>query len=133
MNTLANCGAMFFLLSFAFLEKEPNFKCQLDAGSSEWTFGTPERPLEEEYCAANHVCEIDWADPQSINNLIAQFNFYCQPKWKIGMMGFSFLAGIVLGCLTIARLGDVYGRKPIYMLGLFMHLVTMIAICFITT
>ena len=77
MNTLANCGAMFFLHSFAFLEKEPNFKCQLTPGSSEWTLGTPDRPLEEEYCAANNVCEVDWSDPQSINNLIAQFNFFC--------------------------------------------------------
>ena len=77
MNTLANCGAMFFLHSFAFLEREPNFKCQLTPGSSEWTLGTPDQPLEEEYCAANHVCEIDWSDPQSINNLIAQFNFFC--------------------------------------------------------
>ena len=48
-------------------------------------------------------------------------------------MGFSFLAGIVLGCLTIARLGDVYGRKPIYRLGLVMHLVLMITITFLTT
>ena len=49
------------------------------------------------------------------------------------MMGFSFLAGIVLGCLTIARLGDVYGRKPIFRLGLIMHLVLMITITFLTT
>ena len=95
--------------------------------------GTPDKPLEEEFCAASHVCEIDWSNPQSINNLIAQFNFFCQPKWKIGMMGFSFLAGIVLGCLTIARLGDVYGRKPIYRLGLIMHLVLMVTITFLTT
>ena len=27
MNTLTNMGAAFFLLAFAFLEKEPNFKC----------------------------------------------------------------------------------------------------------
>ena len=27
MNTLTNMGAVFFLLAFAFLEKEPNFKC----------------------------------------------------------------------------------------------------------
>ena len=49
------------------------------------------------------------------------------------MMGFSFLIGIVLGCITIARLGDVYGRKPIYMLGLLMHLAFSVCICFLTT
>lgn len=48
-------------------------------------------------------------------------------------MGFSFLFGIVVGCLTVARLGDIYGRKPIYKLGLCMHLVFSICICFLKT
>ena len=48
-------------------------------------------------------------------------------------MGFSFLLGIVVGCLTVARLGDVYGRKPIYKLGLIMHLGFSIGICFLHT
>ena len=48
-------------------------------------------------------------------------------------MGAFFLLGIVFGCLTIARLGDIYGRKPIYKLGLFMHLAFSIGICFLQT
>ena len=48
-------------------------------------------------------------------------------------MGFSFLFGIVLGCLTVARLGDVYGRKPIYKLGLWMNLGFAICIVFLRT
>ena len=48
------------------------------------------------------------------------------------MLGFSFLVGIILGCLTISRLGDTYGRKPIYMLGLLMHLAFSVCICFLT-
>ena len=63
MNTLTNMGAAFFLYAFAFLEKEPNFKCQLTPGSDEWTFGTEEAPLEEAYCAGEYYCEIDWSDP----------------------------------------------------------------------
>ena len=66
-------------------------------------------------------------------NLIGQNDFYCEPKWKIGMMGFSFLLGIVIGCLTVARLGDVYGRKPIYKLGLYLHLAFSLCICFLKT
>lgn len=133
MNTLTNMGAAFFLNSFAFLELQPRYKCQLEPGV--WTLGTAERPLEEEYCSAeqDNVCEIDWSSPHSLNNFMTQFNFYCQPKWKIGMLGFSFLLGIILGCLTISRLGDVYGRKPIYLLGLLMHLAFSVCICFLTT
>jgi len=48
-------------------------------------------------------------------------------------VGTSFLLGIVIGCLTVARLGDVYGRKPIYKLGLGMHLGFSIGICFLQT
>lgn len=33
MNTLANMGAMFFLASFAFLEEQPSFKCQMTPNS----------------------------------------------------------------------------------------------------
>ena len=47
---------------------------------------------------------------------------YCAPKMELGFVGFTFLLGIVVGCLTLTRLGDYYGRRPIYMLGLLMHL-----------
>lgn len=46
----------------------------------------------------------------------------------IGLVGAFFLLGIVVGCSTLARLGDIYGRKPIYMLGLCMHLSFMFGI-----
>jgi MFS family permease len=46
----------------------------------------------------------------------------------IGLVGAFFLLGIVIGCSTLTRLGDVYGRKPIYILGLVMHLSVMIGI-----
>lgn len=52
----------------------------------------------------------------------------CSPDWLIGFIGALFLAGIVFGCLTVTKLGDVYGRKPIYLLGLFMNLVLTILI-----
>ena len=63
MNTLTNMGAVFFLLAFAFLEKEPNFKCQMTPGSDEWTLGTEDAPLEEAYCSNEYTCEVDWSDP----------------------------------------------------------------------
>jgi MFS family permease len=37
---------------------------------------------------------------------------------SIGMIGASFLLGIAVGCCTLARLGDIYGRKPIFILGM---------------
>lgn len=55
-------------------------------------------------------------------------NFECAEKWKIGMIGFCFLFGIVVGSSTITRLGDVYGRKPIYLLGLLMNLIVVVTL-----
>jgi MFS family permease len=40
----------------------------------------------------------------------------------IGLIGAMFLCGIVIGCMTLTRMGDVVGRKPIYMLGVVMHI-----------
>jgi len=34
----------------------------------------------------------------------------------------------VIGCSTLTRLGDVYGRKPIYILGFIMHIGFMLGI-----
>jgi len=50
----------------------------------------------------------------------------------IGLIGAVFLAGIVIGCATLTRLGDIYGRKPIYMMGIIMHLIFMAGILFVT-
>ena len=49
---------------------------------------------------------------------------------ELGAVGLMFLLGIVIGCLTLTRLGDYYGRKPVYMLGLTMHLAIMIGLIF---
>lgn len=40
----------------------------------------------------------------------------------IGLIGACFLFGIVIGCMTLTRMGDVVGRKPIFMLGVIMHI-----------
>jgi MFS family permease len=63
---------------------------------------------------------------------VEQLDFYCEPDMMIGLIGALFLLGIVVGCSTLTRLGDVYGRKPIYMLGLFMHIFFMIGILWST-
>lgn len=86
----------------------------------------------ESFCKPNSNCIIDKDNSESIVNFIDQLNFYCEPGWKIGALGASFLFGIVIGCSTLTRLGDVYGRKPIYMLGLFLHLLFMSGIFFVT-
>ena len=50
----------------------------------------------------------------------------------IGLVGASFVCGIVVGSVTLTRLGDIYGRKPTYMGGLLMHLSSIILFLVVT-
>jgi MFS family permease len=57
-----------------------------------------------------------------------QLDFHCEDDIMIGLIGALFLMGIVVGCSTLTRLGDKIGRKPVYLIGLFMHLFFMCGI-----
>ena len=121
MNTLAQGSAAFFLNCFVFLEKKPVYNC-FDDGK--WSVCD-----NEEYCLTTDLDrKVDWNDPQSIHNLMEQLDFYCEEDYMVGLIGALFLMGIVVGCSTLTRLGDVIGRKPVYLIGLFMHLFFMIGI-----
>lgn len=50
----------------------------------------------------------------------------------IGLFGSFFLLGVVIGCITLTRLGDIVGRKPIFMLGMVMQICITIAIVIIS-
>jgi MFS family permease len=60
---------------------------------------------------------VDWSDEESLHNFVDQFNFHCDIK-SFGFFGALFILGLVLGCVTLTRMGDIYGRKPLFMLGL---------------
>jgi len=49
------------------------------------------------------------------------------------MVGVLFLVGIVIGCLTVTRLGDIYGRKPLFQLGLLLHILVFSVLIFNTS
>jgi len=42
---------------------------------------------------------------------------------KVGVVGALFLLGIVIGCLFVTKMGDEYGRKPVYAAGLLMNVI----------
>lgn len=67
-----------------------------------------------------------------MHNIIYQLNYYCAPEYKVGLIGASFLLGIVVGCSTVTRLGDKHGRRPIFMLGIAMHICVMFGILMVS-
>ena len=130
MNTLANMASAFFLLAFAFLEEEPIFECNFVG--DEWTIGSTENRFEEEFCAKEVPCQVAWSAPESLYNLLYQLDFYCAPKWQLGLIGALFLVGIVIGSVSLTKLADHYGRKPIYFAGLLTNFM-IVAIMMFTT
>jgi len=116
-------GADLFTYSLGFGNVEPRYMCQLTPGSTDWTLGTETDTLHDQYCSGDYNCKIDWSDKESLHNIIVQIDGLCAPKWQIGLLGGLTLLGVVVGCLTITKQGDFYGRRPLYLVGLVMNLV----------
>jgi len=49
------------------------------------------------------------------------------------MVGSLFLVGIVVGCSFITKMGDTYGRKPVYGMGLMLNAVAVAIVVFSKT
>ena len=79
-------------------------------------------------CKSKDVCydksvsswEINWADSETIVNLITHFGLYCD-ELRLGLFGSFFLLGNVVGSVTITRVGDIYGRKYVLIVGLVIY------------
>jgi MFS family permease len=119
VNTIVNGATMFFFNAFAFLEVVPQIRCMINGV---WNESDQEANLEE-YCAdpESPTCEIDYQAKTTLKNLISQLDFICAPGWKLGLVGSVFLVGIVVGCSFVTKMGDKYGRRPVYGAGLFIN------------
>ena len=42
----------------------------------------------------------------------------------MGLFGSFFIIGIVIGCVTLTRLGDTLGRKPVFIMGMIIQTVS---------
>lgn len=106
-------SSAFFLYSIVFLELKPYYLCQ-DATTLIWSSCTT-----SQFCGKpEQTWKVDFDNYESLHNLIEQLDFYCASDFAIGAFGVCFLLGIVIGCFTLARAGDVVGRRPIFILGM---------------
>lgn len=72
----------------------------------------------------------NFEDSETIENMITQFKLECASSVKIGLIGSSFLVGIVIGSVTITRIGDTYGRRLGFGIGIFMQSIVTFMILF---
>ena len=100
----------------AILELEPDenngYMCKADAAhAADWP------------CSAEEFCQNPYADPSAINydgskenlyNWYTKLELVCKPKSATARIATAAMIGIFVAVLIVPRLGDLYGRKPVF-------------------
>lgn len=109
----------FVLHGIAYLELAPNeYLCN----------GTP--CTAEEFCAQpspsftadsiDYTNKVDGEPNENVFNWYTKLGLVCSPdkKRQMAMIATLALLGVSISCLFVPRMGDLYGRKPIYAFAL---------------
>jgi MFS family permease len=54
---------------------------------------------------------------------VEKFDILCEPKWKVGLLGSTYFAGIIVGMAFVPALSDAYGRKVIFIVTLIISVI----------
>ena len=55
-----------------------------------------------------------------------QYELLCEPKWRIGLIGSLYYAGVMTTIILVAWLSDKYGRKTIVIVNYFLFMITVV-------
>ena len=107
------------------MEKFPKMNCTFADGHVKLDCTTDDFcPVEG--VTKNVTYEIDYTDSETLHNWVEKLDLFCEPKWKIGMMGSAFFIGWSASILILPRLSDVSGRKIFWRVGM-----TLQTLCFV--
>lgn len=110
-------GSIIFILPL--FEAYPKYLC-LDHESNSW------RSCEREQLCQNPetVWMIDYNSDESYLNFVSpnKLDLTCVTKSKIGMIGSTNFLGYAIGCIFIPRLADLYGRKKVFIICMWLQL-----------
>lgn len=83
----------------------------------------PEDPITGDTIPGNEFVKhwINTTNPTSLNNWYTQLGLDCKPKGATGKIGLFAFTGAAIGCLFMPRLGDLYGRRPVFLASLFLQ------------
>ena len=74
------------------------------------------------------------ADPDAIdtlNNWVNQVDLYCTESFDMSLIGSMFFVGTFLGSFVLPRAADIYGRKPLFLIGVFLYIIVVTALYFV--
>ena len=82
-------------------------------------------------CDPNILITPNMDTAESLYNWAYEMDLFCTSSFEIGLFGSLYFVGFMFGSLTLLRLADMYGRRPIYYIGIVLHLVSVTFTIFI--
>ena len=88
-------------------------------------------------CSKSEVCSknlakdhyrFDKSQDEYIDNWVEQYDLLCEPKWRIGLLGSVYFAGILTTILIVPILTDKCGRKYNAVINNFLLIIVVIGI-----
>jgi MFS family permease len=76
--------------------------------------------------------EVDFEHPANLYNLYTSLDLCCKPKKATALIAMAVFAGSAIGCLFMPRLGDLWGRKPVFCASLAVQVPLMFSITYLT-
>ena len=75
----------------------------------------------------------DMDTARSLFNWAFEMELYCTSKLYIGLFGSLYFVGFMVGSMTLLRLADIYGRRPLLLLGIAIHVVAVFFIIWLSS
>ena len=75
-------------------------------------------------------------DPDAIDTLtnwVGQVDLYCTESFEMSVIGSMFFVGTFSGSFILPRMADIYGRKPLFLVGLSLYIIVVISLYFVKT
>ena len=67
-------------------------------------------------------------ESEYLENWVEQYDLLCEPKWRIGLIGSIYYAGVMTTIILVSWLSDRYGRKAIVISNYFVFMLTVVGI-----
>lgn len=89
-------------------------------------------------CDAKEACntdktynwKIDVDSDENLKNWTSELDLYCKSSFEFSLVGSMFFVGTFLGSFVLPRAADIYGRKPLFLIGLTLYIVVVITLFF---
>ena len=120
------CGA-FILYCISYFTKVPPLLCQATEGA-EWKDCKPKVACDDK---KTYKYKPDPDAIDTLTNWVSQIDLYCTEDFEMSLIGSMFFLGTFLGSFILPRAADVYGRKPLFLIGLALYIGVAIALIFV--